>query len=169
MEKLIHEFGINPWLLGAQVVNFLIILFVLKKFLYKPILEVLDKRKTAISQGIKNSEEAAILLEKAKESERKALKEAQLSAKKIIEEAQRQSDSIIAHAQVEARKTTEKMITDAKVTIEEEVKKTEIKLATRTSKLAIEYLEKALSGFFTPKEQNEIVKKVEKKLKGNTN
>lgn len=167
--ELIDEFGINPWLLGAQTINFLVVLFILKKFLYKPILETLEKRKEAIKQGIKNSEQATVLLEKMQEKEKKILKDAQTQARSILDSAKKESDHIINSANEAARHTTERMITQAKETIESEMKKTELKLATRTSKLAIEYLEKALSGFFTPKEQQEVLKQVVKKMKGKSN
>lgn len=165
--ELLQQFGINPLLLGAQIINFLIVLFILKKFLYKPILETLEKRKEAIKRGIAQSEEAAALLEKTQEKERKILRDAQTKAKTILDAAKKESEEIIENANDTARKNTEKMITQAKETIEDEIKKTELKLAAKTSKLAIEYLEKALSGFFTQREQEEILKKVEKKMKGN--
>jgi len=49
MEKL----GIEPTLLLAQILNFLIIAFVLTKILYKPILQLLDKRKKTIEEGLR--------------------------------------------------------------------------------------------------------------------
>jgi len=51
--EILKEFGIQPTLLLAQIVNFLIILFVLKKFFYKPIIKVLDARKKRIEVSLK--------------------------------------------------------------------------------------------------------------------
>lgn len=167
--ELIKQFGINPWLLGAQIINFIVVFFILKKFLYKPILETLEKRKEAIKQGIKNSEEANVLLEKMQEKEKKILKDAQTQARTILDAAKKESDHIISNSNETARTNTERVISQAKETIESEMKKTELKLAARTSKLAIEYLEKALSGFFTPKEQQEVLKQVVKRMKGKEN
>jgi F-type H+-transporting ATPase subunit b len=48
MDKL----GIDPKLLLAQLVNFTIIMLLLKKFLYKPILDMLEKRKKEIAEGV---------------------------------------------------------------------------------------------------------------------
>ncbi|MDO8573151.1 MAG: F0F1 ATP synthase subunit B [Candidatus Daviesbacteria bacterium] len=55
--EILNQFGINPVLLLAQVVNFLVLLFILKKFLYKPILKVLGERKQKIEDSLKNAEE----------------------------------------------------------------------------------------------------------------
>ena len=43
MQDLLKQFGIEPTLLIAQIINFSILLFVLTKFLYKPILKAIDK------------------------------------------------------------------------------------------------------------------------------
>ena len=48
--EIIKQFGINPILLAAQVVNFIVLLFIFKKLLYKPILKVLDERKKKIEE-----------------------------------------------------------------------------------------------------------------------
>ena len=63
-------------LLAAQIVNFLIVLFILRKFLYKPILDALKKRKDKISDGIRESEEARIRLEKITKDEKMILRNA---------------------------------------------------------------------------------------------
>ncbi|MEK7092668.1 MAG: ATP synthase F0 subunit B, partial [Patescibacteria group bacterium] len=85
--EIIQQFGIQPIMLAAQAVNFLIILYVLKRFLYKPMLSVLKKRKDEIALGLRNAEEARILLEKTAEAEKNVLKLAQAQAKKMIDEA----------------------------------------------------------------------------------
>jgi len=55
--EIFNQFGINPLLLLAQVVNFAVLLFILKRFLYKPILKVLEERKKRIEESLKNAEE----------------------------------------------------------------------------------------------------------------
>src|SRR3989344_8342526 len=85
--EIIKNFGVDPVLLVAQIVNFLVILFILKKYLYKPILDILNKRQNAVEEGIRNAEDARIKLEKAVIEEKNILKEAQAAAKKIIEDA----------------------------------------------------------------------------------
>ena len=54
---ILSQFGVKPILLAAQVVNFLILLFILKKFLYGPILKVLSERRKKIEDSLKNVEE----------------------------------------------------------------------------------------------------------------
>ena len=54
---ILENFGVEPVLLLAQIVNFAILLFILKRFLYKPILKVLEERKNKIETSMKQSEQ----------------------------------------------------------------------------------------------------------------
>ena len=65
--EILKNFGIQPTLLLAQIVNFTIILFVLKKFFYKPITKVLEERKRRIEESLKNADEIEAKLQKTAE------------------------------------------------------------------------------------------------------
>ncbi len=91
MNELISTFGLDWRLLIIQMVNFGILLFVLKRFLYGPIMSMLDERKRVIEQGVKDAEEAA-----------RKNTEAEAEGKIIIADATREGDSIIAKSQVRA-------------------------------------------------------------------
>ena len=162
--EIIENFGVNPVLLAAQIVNFLVILFLLKKFLYKPILDLLKKRETAIKEGLKQAEEARVKLEKVVAQEKEILKNAQLASKKIIEDARNEAGEIAKQMGENTRKQTEKMVNDAKEQIARESIDTEKRLAVSVSKLAINFLEKTLKDFFSEKEQKEVLSKALKKL-----
>lgn len=168
MESIIKDFGVNPILLSAQIINFLIVLFILKKFLYKPILDLLKKRQFTIKEGLKQAEEARVKLEKVLIEEKEILRNAQYQSKKIIEEARQESIEITKKMNEDAKKQTEKLINNAREQITRESAETEKKLAVSTSKIAIAFLEKTLGEFFSTKEQKEVVSNALKKIK-NTN
>jgi F-type H+-transporting ATPase subunit b len=163
--ELIKNFGLDPTLLAAQIVNFLIILFVLKKFLYKPVLDTLKKRQTTIKEGLKQAEEARIKLEKVVAEERDVLRGAQLQSRKIIEDARTEAAELTRQMNDEAKKQTEKLLNDTKEQIARESISAEKRLALSTSKLAVKLLEKALKDFFTSKEQAEVLSQALKKIK----
>ena len=162
---IIKNFGVNPILLIAQAVNFLIVFFILKKILYKPVLDLLKKRQSAIRDGLRQAEEARIKLEKVVVEEKEILRNAQLQAKKIIEETRTESAEIAKQMNDAAQEQTERMLKDAKEQILKESKETEKKLAVNTSKLAVSFLEKALKEFFTSSEQKEVVGNALEKIK----
>ena len=165
--EIIKNFGLNPILLGAQIVNFLIILFLLKKFLYKPILEILKKRQVSIKEGLKQAEDAKIKLEKVIIEEKNILRQAQLQSKKIIEDARQESTELTKKMNEDAKKQTEKMLKDTREQITRESIETEKRLAINTSKVAVTILEKTLKEFFTSKEQGEVIANALKKIKNN--
>ena len=165
--EIIKNFGVNPILLGAQIVNFLIIFFILKRFLYKPILELLRKRQTSIKDGIQQAEEARVRLEKVIIEEKNILKQAQLQSKKMIEDTKKESLEISKQMSVNAKKQAEKLLKDASDQITKESAEAEKRLAVNVSRLAASFLEKALSEFFSAKEQKEVLSNALKKLKNN--
>lgn len=86
MEKL----GIEPSLLLAQIVNFAIIMVVLTKLLYKPIIGMLEKRKKLIEESVTRSESLRLEEEKMQDRREKLLFEARKEARTIIDEAKSQ-------------------------------------------------------------------------------
>ena len=163
--EIFKNFGFDPILLIAQIVNFLIILFLLKKLLYKPVLDMLKKRKDDIEKGVKDAEEGRLTLEKALEEEKKILRKAQEQSKKIIDDASSQAIIIASDIEQNSRKQAEKILNDTKIQIAQEAKETEKRLAQDVSKLSIEFLSTSLKEIFGEKEEKLIIEKTIKRLK----
>lgn len=93
MEKIIAVFGIDWKLLLIQAVNFGIVLFVLHRYLYKPVLKLIADRQEKIAKGVKDAEEAHLKLENARgearvitENAEREARDTELLAKKAAEE-----------------------------------------------------------------------------------
>jgi len=163
--EIFKEFGFDPVMLGAQIINFLIIFYILKRFLYKPVLEMLKKRKDDIEKGVKDAEEGRLTLEKALDEEKKILRKAQEQSKKIIDDASNQAILISNDIEQNSRKQAEKILNDAKLQIMQEAKEAEKRLAQDVSKLSIEFLTTSLKEIFGEKEKKLIIEKTIKRLK----
>jgi F-type H+-transporting ATPase subunit b len=85
--EVLHKLGIDWKLLLAQGVNFLILLYILKRFAYAPMLRFLDDREGRIKQGLKDAEAATQKLTETEAAQKAVLAEAQKEAKGIVEEA----------------------------------------------------------------------------------
>jgi F-type H+-transporting ATPase subunit b len=85
--EVLHKLGIDWKLLIAQGVNFLILLYILKRFVYKPMLAFLDERAGKIESGLHNAEAASKRLEEAEKEHGTLLADAQKQARSIVEEA----------------------------------------------------------------------------------
>lgn len=90
------ELGLNLPVLIAQLVNFFLLLVLLRIFLYKPILEMLDRRAQRIREGV----------EAADQSKEQA-SQAQAEVAKQIDEARQQSQALVAQAQEAASRIQE--------------------------------------------------------------
>ena len=91
-----EELGLNVPVLVAQLVNFFILLVLLRIFLYKPILEMLDRRSQRVREG----------LEAADESKERAV-QAQQEVSQQIEQARGQGQALVAQAQEAANRIQE--------------------------------------------------------------
>jgi F-type H+-transporting ATPase subunit b len=158
MEKL----GIQPIQLLAQIFNFLVLLLVLKKFLYKPILNMLDERRKKIEEGLKNADKAALDLEKAKEKTDGIIAEARKDARKILEDAKRiakkQEDEMLEKAKNEASH----ILTRAKKEIENEKQSNEKKMRDESIEIASMMIKKLLTEDLSERDHRKIF---EQKLK----
>ncbi|MCL4418553.1 F0F1 ATP synthase subunit B [Patescibacteria group bacterium] len=167
--EIIKNFGLDPILLGAQIVNFLIIFYVLKRFLYKPVLSVLRKREQEIKDGLKQAEEGKKALENALQTEKEILKKAQNQAQKILEDAKLQALETSRQTQENARKRAEEMLSNAKDKIDQDIRDAEKRLTVYVSELAINLLEKSTKVLFSGKEQGEIIKTALKNFRKQAN
>jgi F-type H+-transporting ATPase subunit b len=96
-----ETFGWHPQLFFSQVVLFVILALILKKFAYAPLLATLDKRKRQISESIENAEKTRAELANAQAKSQELIGQAGQQAQKIIEEARAAAAKV---AEVERQK-----------------------------------------------------------------
>ncbi len=164
---VLHNFGVEWQLLVAQIINFLVIFYLLKRFLYKPIFSLLKKREESIKQGLSKADESKKALEEALVKEKKIIKDAQETARQIIQEAKEQAETVAKGVEEKAKKQADSMLESAKTQIERETRAAEKELEKHVSELSVKILKQSLGHVFTEKEQEEIVTKATKALKTN--
>jgi len=167
--EIIKNFGIDPILLIAQIVNFLIVLFILRKFLYKPVLSQLQKRQNTIKDGLKQAEEARIRLEKVQEDEKNILRKAQIEAKKLLDDTKKESLIMLQRTEEQTKIQADRIIKEAKQQIYFETRGAEKRLTIYVSKLAIEFLQRSVADLFSKDDQKAVMKNVLEKLKNKVN
>ncbi len=108
--SIFKDFGINPLLLGAQFVNFAILLFLLKRFLYKPVMNVLDERKRKVETSLLQAEEIQRTFEAASKKQQEILEKARSEAAKIVAEAKEEAKILAEQMKKEAGEATQASI-----------------------------------------------------------
>jgi F-type H+-transporting ATPase subunit b len=118
----VDALGIEWSLLIAQIVNFLILLVLLRAFLYKPVLNMLNARKERIAQSMKDAERASAAAREAEADKAKVIDEARREAQEIRAQATRDAEKIAgdvrARADQEATEIRMKAQADAQKQIE---------------------------------------------------
>jgi F-type H+-transporting ATPase subunit b len=113
----LEALGLNLGYLLVQVFNFLIIFIVLRAWVYKPVLGLLEKRRTAIAQGLEDAHIAAEARAHAEEEAREIVARAQAEASEKVREASERAEAtakeILAQAQIDAAKEHDNAMTDA--------------------------------------------------------
>ena len=159
MEKLINqfEFGLFFW----QVLIFVGLILLLRKFAWKPILDAVNEREEGIKEAMLASENARKEMMALKSDNQKLLDEARAERDAMIKEATAIKDKMIADAKADAQVQGAKMIEQAKATIESEKNAAVAEIKTQVSSLSLEIAEKLLKEELTNKDsQTKLVEKL---------
>jgi len=155
MDKL----GIEPSLLLAQVVNFLIIVVVLTKLLYKPILTALEKRRKEIEKGIALTEKMQQEDIKLQEKKQRIVDEARSEALTIIDEAKKQGSVAGKEITAQAHRDAQEIITRAKAENEKLRHSLEKDIRRQTVELAALMAKRLLTQVLTAEDKHKIIEK----------
>jgi F-type H+-transporting ATPase subunit b len=113
----LDKLGLNLGYLLLQIFNFLILFVVLRVWVYKPILGLLDKRRQTIAQGLEDARVAAEARANAEKEAAKIISEAQAEASKVVREANERAQGVAkevkAEAEAEAVKAREAALAEA--------------------------------------------------------
>jgi len=120
MAELLKNFGVEWKLLLAQAVNFFILFFLLKKFAYRPIVDMLRHRKSEIERGLAMRDEAAENLAQTKVMEGEAAERANKNALAVVSDAEEIAKKRTDEIAGEAMKKSEHIVEEARRIIREE-------------------------------------------------
>lgn len=154
-----EQLGVELPQLITQIINFAILLFLLTKFLYKPILKALTERKRKIAEGLEFAEKMKKEDEKTELKRQEIVKEAKIEGKKIIDEAKKDAKKQQAEILDKANSEALEIKAKARVEIESERMLLEKELKTKTVEIAKTWVESVIGKFLEDKKQHEIVNK----------
>ena len=137
MEKLINDFsfGLFIW----QVVIFVGLIFLLKKFAWKPILDAVNEREQGIKNALESAESARNEMQNLQADNQRILQEARAERDAMLKDAREMKEKMVADAKSEAQEQGQKMIDQAKAAIESEknAAMAELKLQVATLSLSL--------------------------------
>ena len=132
--------GLLVWMLAA----FLVVFFVLAKFGFPAITNMVEKRKNFIDESLRKAHEASVRLENIKQESESILQEARDKQAAILKEAAATRDSIVETAQAKAREESARNISEAKAEIESQKQAAISEIRGEVARLSVEVSEKVL-------------------------
>ncbi|MDR1511570.1 MAG: ATP synthase F0 subunit B [Endomicrobium sp.] len=167
--EITQKFGLEVKLFLFQIVNFLVIAFILKKFLYVPLKKILDERKSKIEKSLLESDSAKIILENAKKEKEKLLFEAKNNAATLIETARVSIVEAKKRAIAEAARNSERILDDAKQRAAEEFEIMNNQVEKMSIDVSKKIILRILSDLFSNDEKQKLIsralKKIDEKIK----
>ena len=159
MDKLINDFsfGLFIW----QIVIFVGLILLLKKFAWKPILDAVNEREEGIKNALESAENAKKEMQDLQADNQRILQEARVERDSMLKEAREMKEKIVADSKNEAQAQGQKMIEQAKTAIESEKNAAMNELKLQVSTLSLSIAEKVLKDELSNKEaQTKLVEKM---------
>jgi len=166
MDKLIHDFSFGLFFYQAAIL--IILLILLAKFAWKPIMTAITEREAGIAAAIAAAEAARKEMQNLQADNQRILQEARAERDAMIKEAREIKDKMIADAKAEAQAQGAQMIEQAKATINSEKNAAMAELKMQVSGLSVEIAEKILKNELSNRDtQTSLVEKMLDEVKLN--
>ncbi len=151
---------IDPGQFLQQTVNFLILLFLLKRFLYQPIRKFLDERTAAIEDTIAQAEADQSEAEKLRSELEERLAEGRHEAKEYLDNAMRRSEKMHEELLAEAKREAEQLKQRAQADIRREQEQAWAELKDQVVQLSFQIASKVVKNSLDEKRHQELVNDV---------
>jgi len=138
MDLITPEFGLVFW----TAIMFLLLLGILRKFAWKPILGAVSDREEGIKKALASAEKARLEMQNLTADNERILKEARAEREALLKEARDLKAKIVADAKDEAQAQAHKMIEQAQIAIASEKKSAMAELKNHVAGLSVEIAEK---------------------------
>lgn len=150
---------VNPGLIIWTTVTFIVLLYLLKKFAWKPILSSLNDREKFIKDSLQQAENARKEAEELLEQNRQRMAKAEDEAQKIIAQGRDYADNLKEQMLAESKAEAKKMIDDATAEIERKNKEAFGNLKAEIASIAVNAAEKIIRQSLDPEKHKQLVEK----------
>ncbi|MBI2485092.1 F0F1 ATP synthase subunit B [Candidatus Uhrbacteria bacterium] len=158
----IEAFGLNVKIFFAQLVNFLLVLVVLWRFVYRPVVAMLEAREEKIKKSVEHAEEIERKLKETERAREEALAQTRLEATRLIEEAQAKAEEKQQEVLAKTRKEAEKIVYASRAHIAEEREKMFADVRGEVAGLVVAAAEKILASSVDKKRSEAMTEEVMK-------
>src|SRR5881275_1574477 len=156
LRETAETFGWNWQLFLSQVISFVIVALLLRRFAYKPILAVLEERRRKIEEGQLNAEKIKKELAEAEKRYQEIIAKADADAQKMIDEARESAAHLSERKQQEAIAAAEQILAKAREASAIEHERTMESLKRELGRLVVDTTAKVAGKVLTPEDQRRL-------------
>lgn len=160
MSELFTNLGLNGKLLFAQGLNFLIVLYVLNRFVFKRLITFLEERKQRIEKGVELTEKAGVEMERVAEVRKSSLRLAKKEAGELLLSAKVQSEVNSREVESAAHERSEDILNKAQEQAQKEQSNVIVSAKNEINRMAALAVEKVLQRSLTEKDEELLSKEV---------
>ena len=164
LKEIAETFGFTWWYFLSQCISFTIVAFLLQKFAYKPILNVLEERRNKIAEGLANAEQIKKQLAEAQKTAADILNKANGDAQKMIEEARAAAKALQERESQAAITTAEGIISKAREATAIDREKEFAKLKLEITRLVIDTTSKVVGKVLSSDDQRRLSEEASREL-----
>ncbi len=159
-----RNFGVDWPHLIAQIISFSIVAFLLHRFAYRPILQVLEERRQRIADSLANAERIKAELAKTEEARQEILNQANTRANELILEARNAAVRIQETETQKAVATAEQIVTKAREAAEQDYSRMMTELRREVGRLVVQTTAQVTGKILTPEDQRRLAEEAKKEL-----
>jgi F-type H+-transporting ATPase subunit b len=164
VEQIAETFGVTWWYLLSQIISFSIVAFLLQKFAYKPILNVLEERRKRIAEGLENAAKIKGQLAEAQTTAGEIINKANSEAQRMIDEARAAAKALQERESQAAIATAEQIIAKANEATVIEREKAFAELKREVARLVIDTTAKVTGKVLTSDDQRRLSEEASREL-----
>jgi F-type H+-transporting ATPase subunit b len=157
-------FGWNLQLFLSQVISFVIVAVLLRRFAYKPILNVLHERRERIAESLRNADKIKQQLAEAEKRHAEILAKANAEAQRMIDEARESAEHVAERKEQEAIAAAEQIIAKAREASMLEHERTMAELKRELGRLVVETTAKVTGKVLTSEDQRRLQEEAARQL-----
>ena len=161
---LLNNMGVDGPKLIAQLINFAIVLFVLWRFAYKPVLEMLETRRKTIAESMENAEQIKAELAETQAERNKVLAEANQKAEQLIADAKEAAKQVGEAEGQKAVKQAEEIIRKAREATDADPDRMMSEFKSEIGRLVVETTAKVSGKVLTAEDQQRLIDETNREL-----
>jgi len=164
IEQIARTFGVDWPHLIAQMISFCIVCFLLYRFAYKPVLQMLEDRRQLIAQGLANAEKIKAELARTEVQRQEVMAQANVRATEFINEARAAADGLLKQETRKAIAAAEEIVVKAQQAAAQDHARMLTELKQEVGRLVVQTTTAVIGKILTPEDQRRLAEETAKQL-----